>query len=170
MRWMLFSLILLAAALLDGGDLLNVLALGSGHIRPLILTTVLVFCCLHSRRQDAISCAFIIGFVADLASSSMGPHMIVYGVVGTALNRISHTVSMKRFIHQCLVIFLLTLLTQFPIAMLETWKTGQHRPGLFLVSLGIAVYSAVFAPVVWFALSAVWKRIYPYAQERSRLR
>jgi rod shape-determining protein MreD len=167
---MLFSLILLAAALLDGGNLLSPIALGSGHIRPVILTTILVFSCLHSRRQDAIGCAFVIGFVADIVSAAMGPHMIVYGIVGTALNKISHTVSMKRIVHQCLVIFLITLLTQYPIAMLEAWKTGQHRPGLILVSLATASYTAVFAPVVWFALGGIWKRIYPHTIDRSRLR
>jgi rod shape-determining protein MreD len=170
MRWILFSLILLAAALLDGGNLLNAIALGSGHIRPVMLTTVLVFSCLHSRRQDAIGCAFVIGFVADMVSAAMGPHMIIYGIAGTALNRMSHTVSMKRFIHQSIVILLITLLTQYPIAKLEAWKTGQDRPGLFLISLGIALYTALFAPVVWFLLTGIWKRIYPHAVERSRLR
>jgi rod shape-determining protein MreD len=167
---MLFSLILLAAALLDGGNLLNVIALGSGHIRPVMLTTVLVFSCLHSRRQDAIGCAFTIGFVADLVSAAMGPHMIVYGIAGAALNRISHTVSMKRFIHQGIVIFLITLLTQYPVAKLEAWKTGQGRPGLILISLGIALYTAVFAPVVWFCLRGIWKQVYPHADQRSRIR
>jgi rod shape-determining protein MreD len=170
MRWILFSLILLAAALLDGGNLLNAIALGSGHIRPVMLTTVLVFSCLHSRRQDAIGCAFVIGFVADLVSAAMGPHMIVYGIAGTALNKISHTVSMKRFVHQSIVIFLITLLTQYPIAWLEAWKIGQSRPGLLFISLGIALYTSVFAPVVWFCLRGIWKQVYPHAAERSRLR
>jgi rod shape-determining protein MreD len=169
---MLFSLILLAAALLDGGNLLNGIAMDGGHIRPVILSIILVFSCLHSRRQDAIGYAFTIGFVADLVSETMGPHMIIYGIAGAVLNQMSHTVSMKRLIHQSFVIFLITLLTQYPVAWLEAFKPGydQNRPHLFLTSLGIALYTALFAPVVWFLLAGIWKRIYPHAIDRSRLR
>jgi rod shape-determining protein MreD len=170
MRWMLFSLVLFAAALLDGGNLLNAIALGSGHIRPVILTTVLVFSCLNSRRKDAVGSAFAVGFTADLVSAAMGPHMIIYGIIGVALNSISHIVSMKRILHQSLVLFLVSLLTQFPVAWLEAWKTGQVRSGLISITLGTALYTAVFAPVIWLALSGIWKRIYPHTEGRSRFR
>ena len=172
MRWILFSLILLAAALLDGGNLLNGIAMGSEHIRPVILTTILVFSCLYSRRQDAIGYAFLIGFVADLVSETMGPHMIIYGIAGAALNQMSHTVSMKRLIHQSIVVFLITLLTQYPVAWLEAFKPGygHSRPHLFLTSLGIALYTAVFAPAIWFLLRGIWKQVYPHNVERSGLR
>jgi rod shape-determining protein MreD len=170
MRWILYSLVLLAAALLDGGNLLNTIALGSGHVRPVMLTIVLVFSCLNSRRKDAVGCAFVVGFAADLASAAMGPHMIIYGIVGVALNSMSHMVSMKRIIHQCLVIFLVSLLAQFPAAWLEAWKTGQDMSGLVSITLGTALYTTVFAPVVWLVLHGIWKRIYPHAEGRSRLR
>jgi rod shape-determining protein MreD len=170
MRWILFSLILLAAALLDGGNLLNAIALGSGHFRPSFLTILLVFSCLNTRRKDAISCAFAVGFTADLISEAMGPHMIIYILVGVALNHLSHSVSMKRFVHQSLVVFLVSLLTQFPIAWLEAWKIGHIRSGLILIALGTAVYTAVFAPVMWLALNKIWKQIYTHAEGRSRLR
>jgi rod shape-determining protein MreD len=159
MRWILYSLVLLAAALLDGGNLLNTIALGSGHVRP-----------VNSRRKDAVGCAFVVGFAADLASAAMGPHMIIYGIVGVALNSMSHMVSMKRIIHQCLVIFLVSLLAQFPAAWLEAWKTGQDMSGLVSITLGTALYTTVFAPVVWLVLHGIWKRIYPHAEGRSRLR
>jgi len=170
MRWLIFSLILLTAALLDAGNLLNVIALGSGHIRPSVLIVVMVFAALHTRRQDAVRCVFAVGFVADLVSASMGPYMIVYGILGTVLHGMSRAVNMKRFVHQGLVVFFALLLTEFPAAWLEAWKIGQSRPHLFSTVLGTAFYTAVFAPVFWMLLSGIWKRMYPRPKGHSRLR
>jgi rod shape-determining protein MreD len=167
---MIFSLVLLAAALLDAGNLLNVIALGSGHIRPSVLIIVMVFCCLNARRQDAIRSAFAVGFAADLVSVAIGPHMIVYGILGALLNGMSRVVSMKRIVHQAIVVFLAALLTEFPVAWLENWKTGQAGYRHVSTVFGVALYTAIVAPAVWAILSGIWKKLYPQTEGRSRFR
>ncbi len=170
MRWFLFSLILFAATVLDGGNLLNLIALGSSHFRPAMLIVLLVFSCLHSRRKEAVICAFAAGFAADLVSAAMGPHMIVYGLMGIALSRLSHIMNMNRFIYQSFVVFIVFLLTQFPVAWLEAWKIGQLRPHLFLNTLGTALYTALFTSIIWLILGRIWKHVCPHIEGRSRRR
>jgi rod shape-determining protein MreD len=170
MRWMIFTLVLMVGALLDGGNLLNIIARGSGHIRPSILIVVMVFFAFHAHRQDAIRCVFAVGLVADLVSTTIGPYMIMYSIVGVALNGISRTINTKRFTHQSFVVFFAFLLTEFPAAWLEAWKTGQARGHLFSTVVETALYTALLAPAFWMFLSWVWKRMYPRLEDRSRLR
>jgi rod shape-determining protein MreD len=160
----------MVGALLDGGNLLNIIAMGSGHIRPSVLIVMMVFFAFHAHRQDALRCLFAIGLVADLVSMTMGPYMIVYGIVGVALNGISRTVNTKRFTHQSFVVFFVFLLTEFPVAWLEAWKTGQARTHLFSNVIETALYTALLAPAFWMFLSWVWKRMYPRPEDRSRRR
>jgi rod shape-determining protein MreD len=167
---MIFILILMVGALLDGGNLLNIIAMGSGHVRPSILIVAVVFSAFHTHRQDAIRCAFTIGFFADLVSAAMGPHMIIYGLLGASLNGTSRIMNMRRVIHQGFIVFFAFLATEFPIAWLESWKTGQSRPHLFSAIAGTALYTAVFAPAIWMLLSSVWKRIYPRLDGRQSFR
>lgn len=169
MRWFIFSLILLAAALLDAGQLLNIIALGSWHSRPCIMITVMVFASLNTRPQDAIRCSFAVGFAADLAGWALGPHMLCYGIVGTLLSQISRTLSMQRPLHQALLVFVSYLLTQLPAVWLESWKTGQAQPDMFWITLSTALYSAIAAPVVWLVLKQVWGKMGKRPEGRSRI-
>ena len=43
MRWFSFFIVLLAATLLEAGNLLNLFAIGGWYIRPSILITLLVY-------------------------------------------------------------------------------------------------------------------------------
>ncbi|MBM4102851.1 MAG: rod shape-determining protein MreD [Planctomycetes bacterium] len=170
MRWLMFTLVLLIGALFNGGSLLNFIAMGSGHIRPSILIVMMVFFAFHAHRQDAIRCVFAVGLVADLVSTTMGPYMIMYSIVGLALNGISRTINTKRFIYQSAVVFFAFLLTEFPAAWLEAWKMGQARTHLSSTVMETAIYTAVLAPLFWMFLSWVWKWMYPRPEDRLRLR
>lgn len=163
-------LVLMVGALLDGGNLLNIIAMGSGHIRPSVLIVMMVFFAFHAHRQDALRCVFAVGLVADLVSTTMGPYMIVYSIVGVALNGISRAVNTKRFTRQSFVVFFAFLLTEFPAAWLEAWKTGQARTHLFSTVIETALYTALLAPAFWMFLSWVWKRMYPRPEDRLRRR
>ncbi len=169
MRWLMFSLILLAAALLDAGQLLNVVALGGWHTRPCIMIVVLVFASLNTRPQDSIRCSFAAGFAADLVGWTLGPHMICYGIIGTLLSQISRTLSMQRPLHQAFLVFASYMLTELPAVWLESWKTGQERPDVFWITLSTALYSAIAAPAVWLVLKQVWGKMGKRPEGRSRI-
>ncbi len=169
MRWLMFSLILLAAALLDAGQLLNVIALGGWHTRPCIMIVVLVFASLNTRPQDSIRCSFAAGFAADLVGWTLGPHMICYGIIGSLLSQISRTLSMQRPLHQAFLVFVSYMLTELPAVWLESLKTEQQRPDVFWITLSTALYSAIAAPAVWLVLRQVWGKMGKRPEGRSRI-
>ncbi|MBN2513493.1 MAG: rod shape-determining protein MreD [Sedimentisphaerales bacterium] len=169
MRWLIFSLVLLVAALLDAGQLLNVIALGSWHTRPSIMIAVLVFASLNTRPQDAIRCSYAAGFAADLVGWTLGPHMICYGIIGTLLSQFSRTLSLQRPLYQAFLVFVSYMLTELPAVWLESWKTGQSRPEIFWITLSTALYSAIAAPVVWLVLKQVWGKMGKRPEGRSRI-
>jgi rod shape-determining protein MreD len=169
MRWFLFSLILLAAAILDAGNLLNIVALGSWHPRPSVLITVLVFVSLSARHNNAISGAFATGLTADIVGWLIGPHLICYGIFGMLLNSIGRVLDIRRPLYQAVVVFFAYLLTELPAGWLEAWKTGQERPDLFWKIFSTALYSAIVAPLFWWILSRIWGRM-GRPEHRSHIR
>ncbi|MBA4397356.1 MAG: rod shape-determining protein MreD [Syntrophus sp. (in: bacteria)] len=169
MRWFLFSLILLAAAILDAGNLLNLVALGSWHTRPSILVTVLVFVSLSTRQNDAIGGAFATGLAADIVGWLIGPHLICYGIFGMLLNSMGRVLDIRRPWYQAITVFFAYLLTEMPAGWLDAWKTGQAHPDLFWKVFSTALYSAIVAPLLWWILSQFWGKM-GRNEPRSRIR
>ena len=54
MRWFPFILMALAGALLEAGNLLNLVAVSDWHIRPAILIVLLVFFAMHCAMHEAV--------------------------------------------------------------------------------------------------------------------
>jgi rod shape-determining protein MreD len=169
MRWLVFNSILLAAAILDGGNLLNVIALGDWHTRPSILVTIMVFVSISSRHNDAIGGAFAAGFAADLTGWLMGPHTICYGIFGMLLNSMGRVLSIQSPLSQGILVFFAYLLTELPAGWLEVWRTGQARPDLFWKVLCTALYSGLVAPAIWWVLCQFWGKT-RRKETRSRIR
>jgi rod shape-determining protein MreD len=155
MRWFSFITILLAATLLEAGNLLNVFAFTGWYIRPGVLITLLVYYSLACRHDEAIITSFFIGFAADLAAGTMGPHMLSYGIAGVILNQASQILVVKRAIFKAAIVFL-TFMVAEPVAY---WLTNFKREETLQNALSIifqtGLYSAVICPLIWSALSAL---------------
>lgn len=156
---MLFTLVILAGMLLDGGNLLNVFAVGGWHIRPVILISILAFASLNNRYSSAVVCCFVIGFAADIISGTMGPHTLCWGVAGTILNRFGRVLLMKRVVYQGLIVLVCYILTEWAAGGLTAWKTGQIQPHGAAAAVLTGLYSAFVAPAIWVMLLAVWPKI-----------
>lgn len=156
MRWLVFNSILLLAAILDAGNLLNIIALGDWHTRPSILITIMVFVSLSTRQNVAIGGAFAAGFAADLTGWLIGPHLICYGIFGMLLNSMGRVLSVHRPVFQAVLVFFAYVLTELPAGWLDTWKTGQPHPDLFWKVLSTALYSGLVAPLLWWVLCQFW--------------
>ena len=167
MRWILFSLLLLISMVIDEGNLLNVIAIGQWHIKPAVLITVLVFSTLNSPGKSGIACAFATGFAVDIAGAVMGPHMICYGIIGSVLTRFKRALSLRRFPHQMLVVFLTFLAAEFPAYLLSVFKTGEKSPYIFSILLLGGAYSAIAAPFIWLILRGLWPRLLFRSMGRS---
>jgi rod shape-determining protein MreD len=155
MRWISFTLILLVAALLETGNLLNWLALGGWTIRPGILITLLVYYAVTCRPHESVSCSFLIGLAADLSAGLLGPHMISYGLMGIVFSSLRHLLSMKPATHKALFVFLAFMTTEIGAYWLSILKTHETRSNLYSVLLLTALYSAVISPLVWSLLSSL---------------
>jgi rod shape-determining protein MreD len=155
MRWFSFVVILLIAALLEAGNLLNVFAIGGWYIRPSILITLLVFYSFSCRPRDAIICSFVVGFAADLTGDVMGPHMICFGLLGLLLNQSNQILFAKRAIYKVTIVFAVYFVAETFSYWLGLLKGLDAQSSYYSILLFTAVYSAVISPVIWSVLSAL---------------
>jgi rod shape-determining protein MreD len=154
-RWARFLLVLLFVTILNAGEILDSVSVGSLHIKPDLLLIMLVFTAARAFGVDAITASFLIGFSADISGHAMGPHMIAYGLFGSFLSQLQKVVSMKKLTHQVAAIFVVALVTGVLTQLLLYIKTGSSASSFVKMILGTAVYSSLAGPVIWFVLSAM---------------
>jgi rod shape-determining protein MreD len=156
MRWFLFTLMVLAAAIFEAGNLLNLIAFDHGQIRPSVLIILLVFFSLRATPEQAVIASFSIGLAADLAGPVMGPHTLCYGLAGSLLAQTQGFLSVRRPAFQVLVVFVTALLVMTASHWLAVMKTSSSGFA-FSILTGNALYSAAAAPVLWPLLNLLWK-------------
>jgi rod shape-determining protein MreD len=149
MRWIPFILLVLVGALLEGGNLLNLVAVGDWHIRPAILIVLLVFFTTHCRPHEAIIASFIIGLGMDVSGNQMGPYTISYCLIGGLLNQLSDHFPTRRVFHQATVILAVYLVTSIVAYWLVVLKTGERQDYAYQIFLFTGLYSAVVGPMLW---------------------
>lgn len=157
MRWVFFIILVLVAAILDAGNLLNLIAFNQGQIRPGILVILLVFFSMRSQPEQAIVFAFVIGFAADLAGPVMGPHTVCCGLAGSLLSQTQGLLTIKRPVYQLLVTFPTALLVSLFAHWLAMVKTSQTAALSLPVLTGCALYTAAAAPILWPLLNLFYK-------------
>ena len=155
MRWFPFMIVALAGALLEAGNLLNLIALGDWHIRPAILVVLLVFFVMHCRAHEAIIASFILGLAMDIAGNLMGPHTISYCLIGGLVNQLGEHFPTRRVFHQAAMIFAVYLVTAIAAYWLSVLKTGEQQDYVYRIVLLRALYSACVGPIVWRLVSRV---------------
>jgi len=168
MKWIPFALLVLAGALLEAGNLLNVIAFHEGQVRPSVLLIMLVFFAVNSRLETAIVSSFVIGFAADLAGSVIGPYTVCFGLAGSLLAHTGRVITIRHPLHQVGVVFVTGLLAGMAASWLAAAKIG-HPSGLSLAALaGTALYSGLASPLVWPVLQGLAARLYLTEPSRSR--
>ena len=149
MHWIRFFTILLIVTVLNTGNLLNTIAIGSLNIRPDLLLILLIFFAANSPVLDAVIASFAIGFAADISGAAMGPHIVCFGLIGSAISQMRKVVIMKRMIHQAGAIFFAALFAGVLIQILTYIKTDIAASNIYRVISATALYSAIVGPVVW---------------------
>ncbi|HPY76434.1 MAG TPA: rod shape-determining protein MreD [Anaerohalosphaeraceae bacterium] len=166
MRWFLFILIILTAAILEAGNLLNLIAFGQGQIRPSVLIILLVYFSLRAAPEQAIIASFAIGLTADLAGPVMGPNTVCLGLAGSLLAQTQGFLSVRRPAFQALIVFLTALLSITASHWLAVLKTSSANLA-FSIQISNALYSAAAAPVLWPMLNFLWKFLCPPVPGRT---
>lgn len=158
MRWLSFFIVLLAATLLEAGNLLNLFAIGGWYIRPSILITMLVYYSLACRSHDAIICSFVIGFAADLTggvNGVIGPHMLCFGMLGLLLNQCNQVLLLQRAHFKALIVLVVYVVAEIIAYWLGRIKGQPAEGAYYSIILFTGIYSAVIAPVVWSMLASL---------------
>ena len=153
MRWIRFTILLVAVTLLNIHSVMDIIAIGPMNITPDLLLILLVFSAINCNIHDTIAVSFLIGFAADISGHAMGPSTIVFGMIGSMISMIRQVVIMKRMIHQGLAVFVVGLFSGLLIEFLTLLKTGQAASSLFSVVFKTSLYSAIVAPFFWLLLS-----------------
>lgn len=151
MRWVRFAVLVLLATVLQASFLANL------NIKPDLLLILLVFFAIFCDPTEAIISSFAIGFAADIVSSSMGPKMISFGLLGTALTYLRRVITIKKMPYQGLAIFATGILTGILVYLLSFIKREPIALDKFTVVFGIAVSSGIVGPFL-FLPSAWWMR------------
>ncbi len=131
-------------------------AVGESVVPDLFIILV-VFFAVYCDPYNAVIMSFTIGFAADIAGSTIGPHMISYGVMGTVLSDLNRFMSLRKMSYQAVAIFLTGTLA----AILTHILAGLQGHGLSGPQSSILwgpIYSAVVGPFL-FLPAAWWMRI-----------
>ena len=172
MRWVRFAILVIVVTLLNAGNALNMVSVGSANVRPDLLLVLLLFIGVSCDVNEAIIASFIIGFAADISGTAMGPYMLSFGVFGTIISQMRRVVIMKRMTHQAISLFVLGLITVGLAEFLAALKLGTGTSNVFSAVVGTSVYSALVGPFIWmiFAAMGAWIGISgkPYRRTSSR--
>jgi len=164
MHWLRFAVLVVLAALLQA-DLLEVITIAG--IKPDLLLILLVFFAVYLQTHEAIITSFVIGFMADLIGSSMGPGTISLGLLGSGLSYLSRYISLKRMPFQALAIFLLVLAGTFLAYPLKRIAAQPIYQDLYGELFATALYTAILGPFLFLPV-AWWMHIRIHRQGKRR--
>lgn len=172
MRWFWFILLGILAALLEAGNLLNWIAFGYGQVRPSVLLILLTFAALRAEPLQAVALSFLLGFLADLSGSVMGPNTVCWGLAGSLLCQMQGLLNIRSSVYRIAVVLMVSLILMAASHGLAVLKTEQAGTLPFRVLLGRALYTAAVVPVLWPLLERLWpflKKTQPGRSSGSRL-
>ncbi len=157
MRWFRFAVFICLVAVLQA-SLVDTIAVT--NIKPDLLLILLVFFAIYCSTTEAIITSFTIGFAADIivVGSAMGPRIISFGLVGTALAYLHRIITIRKMPYQSLAIFITGFLAGALVYLLSLLKGQPATSNIFISLFGIPLYSSVVGPFL-FLPSAWWMRI-----------
>ncbi len=152
MRWFRFVALILVATLLQAS------LLAYWNIKPDLLLILLVFFAVYCNSSEAIISSFTIGFAADIISPAMGPQIISFGLLGTALVYLHRVIAIKKMPYQAIAIFITGILIGILTHWLTLLRAEPAAKNIFFILLWTSLYSALVGPFL-FLPAAWWMRI-----------
>jgi rod shape-determining protein MreD len=154
MRWLRFALLVCLASVLQAGFLSNL------SIKLDLMLILVVFFATHISTSEAMITSFILGFAADLSGfgQTMGPQMLSFGLVGTAIAFLHRIIAIKNKFYQAVAIFFVTVLAGFLTGLLNYIKHQPVPQHLYKSVLYTALFSGLIGPFLFIPV-AWWMRI-----------
>ncbi len=150
MKWFNFAITVLAAALVNAGSVMELITISQFQIRPNLMIAALAFFTYTSSRRDAIIAGFLVGFMADISGSTMGPSMVAYGIVGSGFSAMRDILLMDRKRNRMAVIFVMSVCVMILVDILTGMKTGQHIAKPLITIPFRSLYTAVIGALLWY--------------------
>jgi len=157
MRWVRFVSVVVFVTILQAG-LVDLFAISSANVKPDLLLVLVVFFAVYANTTEAIISAFAIGFAADLIGPAMGPRMISFGLVGTALAYLHRFIALRTMFYQAIAVFIAGLMAVFLSYLLDLLAMASDPAGMKAAVFWQCLYSAVVGPFL-FLPCAWWMRI-----------
>jgi rod shape-determining protein MreD len=149
MRWFYFAATVLVLTLINAGSVIELITVSSFDIRPdLLIPALAFFACIFDRR-DAIIASFMIGFMADISGTTMGPALVAYGIVGSSFSSMRDVLLMDRKRNRFMAVFLISLFVMAIVDILTGIKTGQHISRPFVTVPLSSFYTAIIGVMLW---------------------
>ena len=156
MNWTRFTIALVIVTLLQASF---VDAIAIAGIKPNLLLVVLVFFAIYVNPSEAIITSFIIGFAADIAlGTTIGPHIIGFGLFGTLLANLNRVIAIRQLQYQCLAIFATGFLSGLVVWFLTTVRRQPLGQNITAILLQMPLYSSVIGPLL-FIPCAWWMNV-----------
>jgi rod shape-determining protein MreD len=148
MKWWRFTFVIILVAVVHSSAAMNLLSLTDLRIKPDILLILLVYFAVYCDVYDAVIISFSLGFAADITSMVLGPHIISYGLIGTAAAHIRMVILLKSTRQQAAAIFITGILTEIVVLILTRLKAPELTSTGALEIFAAAAYSAI----LWFLI------------------
>ncbi|MBW8001168.1 MAG: rod shape-determining protein MreD [Planctomycetes bacterium] len=147
MNWSRFSVALIIVTLLQASF---VDAISIAGIKPNLLLVVLVFFAIYANPTEAIITSFIIGFAADVAlGTTIGPHIIGFGLFGTLLSNLNRVIAIRQVQYQCLAIFATGFFSGLAVWLLTAIRRQPLGHNVTAILLQMPLYSSLVGPILF---------------------
>lgn len=156
MRWFRFAVFILTVTVLQA-SLLDIIAVTDLNIKPDLLLILVVFFAVYCNTSEAMIASFTIGFAADIISpamGAMGPQIISFGLLGTALAYLHRVIAIRKMAYQSAAIFITSVLAGVLVLLLTYIKGQPTGSNIYAVLFGTSLYSSIVGPFLF--LPSVW--------------
>ena len=149
MRWPRFAVLVLITTLLQAGWV-DKIAVTRFNATPDLLLIVMVFFAIRCNPTEAIISSFAIGFASDIVSTGfrMGPGIISFGLIGTALAYLHRVITIRRMGHEAIAV----LVVCFSAGVLARLLARSMGAGWLGALAGTSIYSGVIGPFLFLLL------------------
>ena len=153
MRWPRFAVMVLITALLQS-NVVDAIAVTRLHVVPDLMLILMVFFAIRCNIEEATISSFSIGLAADIIAMGfpLGPRIISFGLLGTALAYLNRVIAIKKISHQALAIFIIGLTSGVLIRILSALAGRPAWAGWVGTVVGSSIYSAVIGPFLFIIL------------------
>jgi rod shape-determining protein MreD len=143
MKWFIFVVLLAISTVLQA-SLIEFLAIQ--NITPNLLLILMVYFAVVFREHEQLIASFAIGLAAGIISSTIGPCIVSYLLVGTVLSNLNQYLIIKTKLYQGFAIFVCGIIANLIIMFITNISQGAATENFWAFIISSPLYSGVIGP------------------------